>query len=258
MSGAITLGDGEPTNEDTDNDPDTSDSNENLTIDFGFTRPVFDLALFKQVADGTNLATVMIGQSLTFTMEIINQGDVDAADVTIVDYVPTGLTLDDPDWIELDTGDATITIAGPIRAGESYSVDITFTIDAEATGTIDNVGEISGAVPVDVLANVVTMPNGQPIPDIDSIADGTNNDTFILDDDVDGDANRGGDEDDHDRAQVTVSAPTPAAPTPAPDRPTLAFTGRSSVLLGALALAITMLGVVVQATARASRRPLAP
>jgi subtilisin-like proprotein convertase family protein len=39
-SGIVTLGPGEPTAEDPDNDPNTPDSQENLTVDFGFFRPL--------------------------------------------------------------------------------------------------------------------------------------------------------------------------------------------------------------------------
>ena len=157
--------------------------------------PIFDLALFKTLADGTNLGTVSPGDTVTFTLTIENQGAVDAADVEVVDYLPAGLTLADPSWI--DNADGTASLATPIPtllAGTSTTVDIIFTVDAGATGTIDNFAEISGA----------TDGDGNPVTDVDSTPDAVDDDVFLTDDDVTGDGLAGGDEDDHDRAQLNV------------------------------------------------------
>ena len=45
LSGPVTLGDREPLGENPDNDAATPDLNENLTVDFGFWQPVYDLSL---------------------------------------------------------------------------------------------------------------------------------------------------------------------------------------------------------------------
>ena len=123
---------------------------------------IFDLALSKTLADGTNLATVMPGDTVTFTLTIENQGTVGATNIDVVDYLPAGLTLADPNWI--DNLDGTASLATPIAtlaAGASTTVDIIFTVDAGASGTIDNFAEISGAM--DDMGNVV--------PDVDSTPD---------------------------------------------------------------------------------------
>ena len=159
---------------------------------------MFDLALIKQLADGTNLATVAPGDSVTFTITVENQGVVDAASIALTDFVADGLTLNDAGWT--DNGDGTATLNTPIAAlaaAESTTVDITFTVDADANGTIDNFAEISGA----------TDGNGNVVADIDSTPDAVNDDAFITDDDTTGNGLAGEDEDDHDRAQINVIAP---------------------------------------------------
>ena len=107
MSTTIMLGDGEPTGETPDNDALTPDVNENLTVDFGFWPPQFDLALRKQLQSGANTGVVAAGDPVTFTIRVLNQGNVAAADITVVDYIPVGLTLNDSDWT-LDGSTASI------------------------------------------------------------------------------------------------------------------------------------------------------
>lgn len=54
----------------------------------------FDLALFKEVAT----RVVERGQLVPWTIKIINQGTVTATEITLVDYLPEGVTMVDPDW----------------------------------------------------------------------------------------------------------------------------------------------------------------
>jgi len=235
-SGPVTLGDGEPTGENPDNDPNTPDDNENLTIDFGFYQPTFDLALFKQLADGTNLGEAVPGDTVTFTIALENQGETDAANVEVVDYLPAGLTLTDPDWTDNGDGTATLnTAVASIPVGTSTTVDITFTVDADASGTIDNWAEISGATDAD----------GNPAIDIDSIPDANNDDTFLTDDDTTGNGLAGDDEDDHDRAQLLVSAVA--------NEGTLAFTGAASHMLFLMAMGLVLSGLGLVAGGRRLR-----
>ncbi|MBK8635595.1 MAG: DUF11 domain-containing protein [Saprospiraceae bacterium] len=59
----------------------------------------FDLALTKAISSVPSPATV--GSNVTYTLTVINQGDVDATNIAITDFIPTGLTLNDPDWTML-------------------------------------------------------------------------------------------------------------------------------------------------------------
>ena len=76
------------------------DPNTNLTVDFGFYYPKYDLALRKTLAPGqTN--PVKAGNKVTFAIEVFNQGDIAVNHITLVDYTPTGLVLDaalSPNW----------------------------------------------------------------------------------------------------------------------------------------------------------------
>jgi len=146
---------------------------------------IFDLALLKTLATGQD-ALISIGDQVTFTITVINQGTLDANDVVVTDYIPAGMTLADSDW----TGSgatASITLAGILPAGGQREVDITLTVNA--AGDLVNFAEIS--------------EDNSPIDDIDSIPDpNPSNDGLVKDDEVNG---LNGDEDDHDPATVTVT-----------------------------------------------------
>lgn len=184
------------------------------TLDAGFNLARFDLALRKQIDDGTNLGVVSPGDSVTFTLTVFNQGNVDAVDVAVVDYIPTGLSLDDADWTGAG-GVATLDVPIPfLAAGDSTTVDITFTVDADAIGTIDNFAEISDGTAVDDTGEPILDAGGDPLEDVDSTPDATDgNDNAPTtggdptDDVVDEDGRAGGDEDDHDVASLSVDVP---------------------------------------------------
>lgn len=242
-SGPVTIGDGEPTGEVNNNDPNTLDGNSNLTVDFGFYRPVFDLALFKQLADGSNLAEVKVGSEVTFTITVVNQGTVAAFEPEVIEYTPAGLSLADSSWADNGDGTASYPLTGTTLApGETVSVDVTFTVDADANGTIDNWAEISSATPVDADGNIISNADGSPLADIDSVADSSNDDTFITDDDITGDGIDSGDEDDHDRAQITIFN----------EPPVLAFTGIEVWHLIVIALSLMATGTALVSSRRRS------
>ena len=104
----------------------------------GFT-PVYDLALEKTLAEGQATTGLAIGDDVTFTIEIFNQGNVDATDVGVIDYIPAGLVLNDPAWTDNGDGTASNSIAA-IAVGTSATIDITLTITA--AGDLNNIAEI--------------------------------------------------------------------------------------------------------------------
>lgn len=192
-SGPVTIGPLEPTAESGPDNDDNLDALSNLTVDFGFHRPNFDLALRKTLAAGES-DTIYDGDEVTFDIEVFNQGDVTAVDVTVVDYLPAELVLADPDWTEVRDGVVSIAIPGPIEPGDSVVVQITVTV--AAAGAIDNLAEISEATPVDEEGDPITTPDGGNVPDVDSTPDDTDDDELI-DDEIDL-TPTDGDEDDHD------------------------------------------------------------
>ena len=168
---------------------------------------VFDLALVKQLDDGSNIRTVAPGDIATFTLTVENQGAFDTTNITLTDYIPDGLTLNDTSWTANPDGTASLNTPIPALAvGETATVNITFSVDPDAEGTLLNFAEISQASDLD----------GEGFVDLDSTPDTSNDDLFVTDDDISGNARRGDDEDDHDRAQLDVVAPPPPTTTTVP------------------------------------------
>ena len=157
----------------------------------------FDLALFKQLANGQSMM-VEPGDNVTFTITVVNQGAITATNIEITDYVPANMTFvgaSNPMW-SFAAGKATRTIAGPLAPGASTSIDIVLNVNSPLASNTEiiNWAEISDAQDL----------NGVSQPDIDSNPDDVNNDLFLEDNYIDGDGKNGGDEDDHDRASVIV------------------------------------------------------
>ncbi len=149
----------------------------------------FDLALKKELAAGQT-GPFYPNTTVDFVVTVYNQGTIDAIDITVTDYIPTGLSLADTDWANIGNNQATYLIQGPLVAGDSTKITITLQIDS--AGTLQNFAEISAADDAD----------GAGYPDADSEADGDpTNDGPVSDNEVDND---NGDEDDHDVAEISA------------------------------------------------------
>jgi len=147
------------------------------------------LALTKTLAFGQS-PDVAIGDLVTFTVTVYNQGTISAQNVEVVDYLPLGLSLADTDWTASTNNTAITTVAGPIAAGASASVDITVLVTADASDPMVNIAEIFSA----------EDENGVVQSDIDSTPDmNSDNDGPVTDNET---GNANGDEDDHDIATV--------------------------------------------------------
>ena len=156
----------------------------------------FDLALMKTLSSTSN--SVQFGDDVTFTITVINQGDLPAATVDIADHIPAAFDFNaalNPGWA-LSNGVAMTTISN-LGSGQSQSVNITLTVNGNSTDFV-NFAEIAGAFD----------STGNQLNDIDSTAD------MDPDNDVGGDVetptddlvNDDGtiDEDDHDPAMVYI------------------------------------------------------
>lgn len=162
-----------------------------ITIDNG--TPRFDLALRKTPTPGQSV-NVKAGDIVSFTIEVFNQGNIDATNVVITDYIPSDLTLNDANWTAPAGGKTTYTIPS-LAAGASEEVEIIFEVNASPGTTITNKAEISSA-------------SGGT--DIDSTPDATDGNqpgetgNQIVNDAIDQNGNNSGDEDDHDLATLTT------------------------------------------------------
>lgn len=148
-NGSGMIGDGDPVGDEDDHDP---------ALVFV---EVFDLSLQKDLAAGQD-PQVSIGQQVNFTISVTNEGNVDAANVTIVDYIPRGLILDDPDWTDNLDDTASIVLPGVLAAGATTTVDITLrAVNQNVGGEVENRAEIESA----------TDSGGNPRDDVDSDPD---------------------------------------------------------------------------------------
>ena len=154
----------------------------------------FDLALRKVLAPGED-ERVFPNDDVTFRIHVFNQGSLDASNIEVKDYIPTGLALNDADW----ANNATIVIPF-LAAGDETFVDITLNATQQTAGQIVNRAEISAA----------DAPTGFTPTDIDSDLDNIpDNDSggqvnTPNDDKIDGNSRIGEDEDDADPEDITI------------------------------------------------------
>nr|MBK9652321.1 DUF11 domain-containing protein [Bacteroidota bacterium] len=120
-------------------------------------KQTYDLALTKVLSSS---GPFVPGDNVTFTISVFNQGTLDATNIQVSDYIPTGMTLNDANWTAIG-GIATLnsSIASLLK-GASTAVNITLTINQNYQGpTLVNRAEISGS------------SNALGLPDVDSPED---------------------------------------------------------------------------------------
>lgn len=134
----------------------------------------FDLALLKDIDQ------VIVGrnQQLVFNIRIYNQGLTAAKEIELVDYIPEGLILEDPDWIIQSSGNG-ISKAyylmnesngrlaqGGLAGGDSMIVNIKLRVNPnQPAGIIVNRAEISSA------RNFADINDDDSTPDDDEFND---------------------------------------------------------------------------------------
>ena len=140
------------------NDGLPDDDEDSITIYPGQT---FDLALDKALAPSQALA-INLGDHVTYVIEVINEGDIAASNITVKDNIPDGMQLSSLDangWISTSSNTAELVIPGPVPPGTSISVEIVMQLIYGPSGaTVPNSAEITN----------VTDPNGNGVTDIDS------------------------------------------------------------------------------------------
>jgi len=156
----------------------------------------FDLALRTTLAT-SQPDSVAEGANVVYTIRVFNQGALPATNIDLVDYVPTGMTLNDAAW-SIVNGKAHYLIPGPLQPGAFIDVSLTLRVNVDASPkSYMNKTEIASA------QNAL----GQPQQDVDSTFDSDpTNDGTMRDDVIDGNhlKNSDDDEDDQDGAAVKV------------------------------------------------------
>jgi gliding motility-associated-like protein/uncharacterized repeat protein (TIGR01451 family) len=147
----------EPTAED-------ADPNTNLTVDFGLysvTDTIYDLALTKDLAAGQSLQ-VDIGEDIEYLIQVINQGNQPAFNVTVQDVIPAGLALSPADtngWTLAGPGLAELIFPDSIAPGDTVPVYILLRLQyAQSGANLMNTAEVTS----------VENEVGDPVPDVDS------------------------------------------------------------------------------------------
>ena len=125
---------------------DTTDEDDHDGVDFTVTPKTpetkYDLALTKKIF---NLkATYLTGERLSFEITLYNQGNKEAKNIEVTDYLPNGLELDDPTWTNVGGGKITQTVTQTILPNKDYTLILKVKISENFTGTeITNYAEIS-------------------------------------------------------------------------------------------------------------------
>ncbi|MFK8104609.1 MAG: SdrD B-like domain-containing protein, partial [Saprospiraceae bacterium] len=150
------------------------DDEDRIVIQPGAT---FDLSLEKVLATGQANA-VDLGDDVTYTIIIDNEGDIAATNIAIVDRIPAGTMLSPNDtnaWTSINDSTATVTIPGPIAAGGSASINIVLkVIYGASNASLANTAEITETFD----------ENGNPVTDTDSEVDNGNPNEDDIDDAV--------------------------------------------------------------------------
>jgi uncharacterized repeat protein (TIGR01451 family)/gliding motility-associated-like protein len=120
------------------------------------TIPTADLAIEKTVSN----ATPNVGDTITFTLAVTNNGTVNAANVVISDVVPNGYTIGTINNGGVNTaGTITWSIA---NLANGATTTVTFTVTVNATGNYANTATVSSDTPDSDLTNnedsVTTTP----------------------------------------------------------------------------------------------------
>lgn len=107
-------------------------------MDFGFSLPV-DLSLTKLAND----LAPNVGDTVIFTLTVLNDGTSNATSVSVVDSLPSGLTyVSDDSGGDYNSTNGTWTV-GTVTAGGSESIQIS--AEVTASGSIKNMAQVSAA-----------------------------------------------------------------------------------------------------------------
>ncbi len=122
----------------------TDDSGDNIhAYDFGFIVMPVDLALDKTI----NTNTAMIGDAVTFTITVTNEGPGDATGVEVTDVLPADLVYAGVNTASVGTFDGTTWIIGDLANGDMATLDLTVTVTAD--GVFVNEAEITATNEID-------------------------------------------------------------------------------------------------------------
>ncbi|MEZ5039123.1 MAG: T9SS type A sorting domain-containing protein [Saprospiraceae bacterium] len=178
-----------------------SDAN-NCTIEttIDVVKECFDLALTKELISA---GPFFPGDQVSFLIAVTNQGNIDATNVEIIDYIPTGLNLTDAAWSAAGTR-----VIPLVAANTTETITVTFQISSNyAGGNVVNYAEISNAT------NALGLTDEDSNFDQDNTNDAGGAPNSPADNYINGDGtgaigsgDAAGDEDDHDSELINVQS----------------------------------------------------
>ncbi len=141
----------------------------------GYVRPNADLSI--TATDDVGAGTVIAGDTITYTIEVTNNGPQDAVDVVVTDTLPGGVTLVSTDGCAEDPNGVPTCTLGDIASGASASYTIAVTVNTGVpVGAITNTATVTSATgdsdPANNTANAITNIVKRP-PTITSNGGGT-------------------------------------------------------------------------------------
>ena len=175
-----------------------------------------DLALTKVIEAIVPGPYPTTGGTVEYKLSVTNQGGVEMNQIELTDFVPEGLTNNDPNWTPIGMTNGIVTRVVPtpgFASGDVVDVSIVLTVNPGASfdNTI-NIAEISAMQDVD--NNDVSDEDIDSTPDTDPSNDPGGNPNTGSDNVIDGDGANGGgangdedpltDEDDNDPATLPV------------------------------------------------------
>ncbi len=169
---------------------------------------VVDLALKKSIV---TQGPYDYGDDIEFSITVYNQGNIQATDIEVNDYIPDGfmyLASNAPTWSE-SGGVAKATIPGPLASGDSVKISIVLKLQEAAPDQYTNISEISSFKDKD--GKDITADDIDSTADDDPDNDAGGNPNSGSDDATNGngtgnagDSDSGTDEDDSDPAYIAV------------------------------------------------------
>ncbi len=109
-----------------------------------------DLALTKTVSPTTAVA----GQdTVTWSIEVVNNGPSDAQNAEVSDTLPAGVTFVSASAGCSESGGTVTCSLGTLAAGDTANLSVDTSVDADATGTLLNPASVSTTTPETTLAN---------------------------------------------------------------------------------------------------------